>query len=701
MSVLIKNPTTVVGKGAVVEKIDVDSLNKVEPSRFVDKIYLNKDLNDERMMELISQINYYNLGGFNGVFLFLNIVYAPIELTNQAKTIAIVKLQIEDFLLGHMIILLQGENLTPIWFSQQLYDFTHQEGVGDELDTPFGTVKVDKAGWSNITDYIFISAFCSSSLDGMPIGADNELLKIIFSTTPFVYYKKELKGSFNGDTLQANVGGEYFDGKTVDVEKMLDNKKLPLNIDVEYAKIKVDDTEVDLIGEYDGTTISVNKNVDMQSLINEGKIPLSIEVPSGGLVINGLIKEYQVLAGENISAGDFIEFINNKFKQLNNYSPSCPTPPSCILLEENKVFIAHAYYSYRRLYGTIVEINGTTMTVKTAQLNSDSNSCYHAPSCILLEQNKVFIAHAYSNSYYLYGTIVEINGTAMTPTTTQLNSDPNSCYDAPSCILLENNKVFIAHAYSGSRYLYGTIVEINGTTMTATATQLNSDTKRCQKAPSCILLEQNKVFIAHSTGSYNALYITIVEINGIEMTVTITTSFSLDVYSCNYAPSCILLENNKVFIAHAYSNSYYLYGTIVEINGTTVTHTTTQLNSKEKSCINAPSCILLENNKVFIAHVYSGDKHLYETIVEINGTEMTHTTTQLNSDPNSCNHAPSCCLVDTNKVFIAHSYTSSSYLGGTIYFEEKAIPYETTISGVAKQSGVGGDTIQVYVPNEE
>ena len=430
----------------------------------------------------------------------------------------------------------------------------------------------------------------------------------------------------------------------------------------------------------------------------------SIEA-GGGVEINGLIEEYKVLAGENVSAGDFVEFVNNVNKELNTSSVSCYYPPSCVLLEENKVFIAHGDgSSYATLYGTIVEINGTKMTATSKQLNS---SCNYAPSCVLLEHNKVFIAHSHTNSSsYLYGTIVEIDGSTMTATSTQLNVEVRSCNNSPSCVLLEENKIFIAHQYTNSSYLYGTIVEIDGTTMTATSTQLNSESYSCYYSPSCVLVEENKVFIAHmfSSGS-RYLYGTIVTINETTMTST-SKQLNSNSYSCYYYPSCILLESNKVFIVHPYSSIYKLYGTIVEINGTTMKATSKQLNSNNYSCYLAGSCILLEPNKVFIAHGYTNTYLLYKTIVEINGTEMTATFEEINDSNYSCNNnAPSCVLLEPNKVFIAHpngkGSSSYKYLYGTIYFGNEAKPTTSTIKGVAKTSGTGGDTIQVYVPNKE
>jgi hypothetical protein len=79
---------------------------------------------------------------------------------------------------------------------------------------------------------------------------------------------------------------------------------------------------------------------------------------------------------------------------------------------------------------------------------------------------------------------------------------------------------------------------------------------------------------------------------------------------------------------------------------------------------------------------------------------MSPTTTQLNSSISSCYYAPSCILLENNKVFIAHSYANSRYLYGTIFFNNPYVsPYNSTINGIAKTSGTAGETIEVYVPN--
>lgn len=423
--------------------------------------------------------------------------------------------------------------------------------------------------------------------------------------------------------------------------------------------------------------------------------------------INGMIEEYKVFAGATVNAGDFVEFVNsstNNYQQLNTTSNSCNYAPSCILLDDNRVFIAHSYGSDNYLYGTIVEINGDTITATSAQLNSKLNSCEEAPSCILLEENKVFITHVGLNDdsdmqtkNYLAGTIVQINGTTMTATTTQLLTDICISF-APSCILLENNKIFIAYSRGIAHMIWGAIVEINGTDMTITEADgsfCQDSMYCCETQPTCLLLENNKVLISYSAPDMNtATRITIVEIDGTTMTAT------TKVEGFPYANSnCILLENNKVFIAYRDTWGSMLCGGIAEIDGTEVTVTMTELCLDESNCMYTPSCVLLEDNKVLVVHSYGEENYLYKTVVDINGTEMTATTTAINSTANICNNTTSCLSLDANNIFIAHVDGADNKLSATIASEGTyAKPYEIAINGIAKTGGATGETVEVYIP---
>jgi hypothetical protein len=453
---------------------------------------------------------------------------------------------------------------------------------------------------------------------------------------------------------------------------------------------------IGLSGEYDGTPIEVTESVDMKALIENKKIPLEINVDVG-VHIDGIIKEYQVYAGKNINAGDFITFYQSYYTGLNtnNYKK-----PPCILLEDNKILIVTSRTNNYYLTAVIVEINGFEMIATTINLSSDKYTCINDPKCILLEDNKAFILHMYGGGNYgytkgdFYGTLIEIDGTTINVLSTKQLFNVGDVYCDPECILLEDNKIFCAHRYGTDSYLYGTIIEINGLEMIATSTQLNSNVKSGNASSiSCVLLEHNKVYISHAYGSSYYLYGTLIEIDGTTINVLNTISIDSSGRAGESGSQCILLENNKVFIAYKY-NSFST--AIVKIEGTTMTRYT-----KSFSTINPydpASCILLEDNKLF-AVCLDSTRYLYGAVIEINDTQINATFTQLNKILHSYD-APSCILLENNKVFIVSAFSNYT-LQGTIYtFDALVSSYDSTIDGVAKTSGIGGDTIEVYLPNK-
>ena len=107
----------------------------------------------------------------------------------------------------------------------------------------------------------------------------------------------------------------------------------------------------------------------------------------GGLDINGLIENYYVYAGEKVSAGDFVEFVNGVASQttktsedtaINNTDSRPSEVISAVELSENRVFIAHNkdtsnYY----LCGVVCTIENEKIIVGTdTQLSTERYTGY-------------------------------------------------------------------------------------------------------------------------------------------------------------------------------------------------------------------------------------------------------------------------------------------------------------------------------------
>ena len=400
-----------------------------------------------------------------------------------------------------------------------------------------------------------------------------------------------------------------------------------------------------------------NKGGTLPQTQNSANLATAINSISGGgggsiQIINGIIEQYKASA-ETISANNFVEFINDT--QLVS-GTSVYENTSAVAIDINKVFIAHR--NGNNLYGIVCTINGTAITTGTdtqlaTPIGSTSSYAYQYTSAVLIDTNKVFIAHR--NSNYLYGIVCTINGTTITVGADTQLSDVTSSYIYISAALLDTNKVFIAHRNGND--LYGVVCTVDGTTITiGTDTQLATGNSIYQNS-FVTQINTNKVFVVHRGGGNSYLYGVVCTVDETTITVGADTQLSTGASAYQNA-SAKLVSTNKVFVAHR--SGSYLYGVVCTIDGTIITTgTDTQLSVGATSYDDA-SMELIDTNKVFIAHRY--DRYLYGVVCTIDGTTITiGTDTQLSSGTVSYDFA-SAVLADANKVFIAHR--NDTYLCG-------------------------------------
>lgn len=457
---------------------------------------------------------------------------------------------------------------------------------------------------------------------------------------------------------------------------------------------------------------------------------------ASGTNINGIIKDYYAYAGENISAGDLVEYINGVASSRTETSTDTVINKSAykgfsisaIKLDEDRVFVAHSDSSNYYLYGVVLTINGVTITVGTdTQLSTTANSARVFVAKRLLD-GRIFIAYArVSNSYKLYGMLVSADGTALTVLDDRALSGKGNDAVGLDVTVIDNNQydsgyIFVAHSAYDYSILYGMVcylVNGNNTISYGTDTELagNYHTGRVVSATSLPYDSSTcsgKVFIAHSYASSDSARDK-VSLKGIVCTIqgtTISKGTDTELNSGAYSGckiSTSLLENGNVLVANSYGSSYYLYGIVVTINGTTIAKGTNTSLVNLAYAGYAISTHLLNNGNVFIAHCYdSSNYYLYGIIVTVNGTTITAgTDTQLSSTAYT-GYAISALLLNNGRIFIAHSYSASYHLYAQIFDVANNVPtnqltineYETQVrktttskfDGVAKTSGVGSTT---------
>ena len=439
----------------------------------------------------------------------------------------------------------------------------------------------------------------------------------------------------------------------------------------------------------------------------------------GGTGIQGIIENYYVYAGSNVSAGDLVEYINGIASQTTETSVDTQLSSmqnsgnviSAVKLDGSRIFIAHMYSPNYSLYGMIVTINDTNITYGADTRLSDTTRSGSAISAIKLDDNRIFIAHSYGNNYHLYGMIVSISGSTIT-TGDDTELTINTTIDRPGRIsaqLLHGGDVFVSYPYGARNYLYGMIVSISGTSVTAgTEVSLSTD-PMSGEVISTQLLSNGNIFIAHSYSNYQ-LYGMIVAIIGSTIRVGKKEQLS-NITNSGKSISTKLLRDNVIFIAHSYDTYYYLYGMIVKIDGTSIINGTDTILSSIKRSLFKISTELLPNGNIFLTYCNNAtgtNDELYGMIVIINNAIITAGIETQLSNVSFSGTETSILSITNELTFVVHSYSGYYNLYAQIFetSKENNIPtsnIDYTVSeqqvrpttsskfdGVAKTSGVGG-----------
>lgn len=445
---------------------------------------------------------------------------------------------------------------------------------------------------------------------------------------------------------------------------------------------------------------------------------------TGGSKIDGLIKEYTVASGGNISKGSFIKFVNRYTEtdriseDLSNIENSVQHPPLAVELQSNKVLVLFndnngsngANFYLRGVVCSITEV-GINIGTDT-QLSAELGSGYRK-TAVLITDNKVLIA--YGNNYKLQGIICTVEGLNIivgTPTT--IYSCANTSYNIyeMSAVSLESNKVFLVFGYgsSSSMTVGGTICTINANEIATGSIKSLLTASNTVSNILTIKLQENNVLISYISNSKAYCAICSVNNNAItrENTLLITDKCSKLAF--------IKFSENKVFISYIDSSFSLLKAFICTINGTEMSlSASVQLSTKFANSI---SMFKNSLNTIFIA--FGGQKyesgtnpyktHISKLICTIDSTDIIVSDEEYIfnvSRPNNYFGVTElvCTYID-NKVLIIHgcnsNRNSTGLLLGTFYNGVHQLESnDDKILGISKTSGVSGEKIKVYVPNIE
>ena len=182
----------------------------------------------------------------------------------------------------------------------------------------------------------------------------------------------------------------------------------------------------------------------------------------GGLNINGIVEEYKVLVGENVSAGDFVKFFDDYIKtevdtQLSSDHNS-GNLLSSIMLNNNKVLIV--YRTSSGLYAMICTINDKEIIVGVNTLLKIISASATRFSAVALNDKKVFVVNSVNNSNNptssIYICVINEDEISL-----ELSKNIDALRDV-SVALLNEYEVFISYCLGENNYLYACICTEDG-----------------------------------------------------------------------------------------------------------------------------------------------------------------------------------------------------------------------------------------------
>lgn len=412
------------------------------------------------------------------------------------------------------------------------------------------------------------------------------------------------------------------------------------------------------------------------------------DMPSkGGVELNNVIEEFKyVYQGQNISAGDFVNYINGVSSVTVKETTTVPLGASqfsyatACAIDKNRVLMVYCDNASSETYLQVAEINGADINFNTRVVFSTSK--YVFEGALLIDENKVALFWKNSGNSSQRISVIRIDGNIPTYyPSVEIGGTRGYALNQDSYYLLSNNKVFYSYNKDNRNSNYYSVILTFSDGNINPGTEVNSAYEHFAKYYS-----DNSAI-----GGFSDFY-TRVTING--TVITFDSNYSL----VGTITSIANLSENVVLISESSGQQVYDNGTL-------------------SSIINVASnyLYLKHYNENKALGIYSRSNSLFYLLsYDTNTKELTSDTGFYRDNFYWNDSGYSLSVVDTNNydsgiIFgIGASGTSSGspyvaslfgIVGNTIstsiitptYEQQVTIAEKTPFDGVALSDGIGGD----------
>jgi len=406
------------------------------------------------------------------------------------------------------------------------------------------------------------------------------------------------------------------------------------------------------------------------------------------------------MAGENVVAGDFVELVTDC--GVSGRVQLCADAGTgnfarAILLGNGNILVVYSLSTAGLILASIMSVeDGTASTLSTAFLGT-TRRLDGGFKAVPLPSGDVFIAYRRYSTHLLYGILIGIDGSAVTVKSDAVIGSVATATLTVDALLLDEERVLVTFSDKLTSF-YGMIVTISGGAFTAGAAQAIGGIAAGGKAAP-VLLPDGGVFIAYPYGDSTCIYGMTAAVSDGVITTGETTALC-ETEMSGRAINCTLLPGGRVFIAHSAGDDYRLRGLTASVTGGLLSAGgDAVLNDCAYSAYDLRVAALPDGG-VFLCHGMDSGKNLLRCMTaNVCGSAVTAGSGVQLGDGVFNAACMDAVLLPGGDVFVAHGGGSGPYLwGGVVSVQSFAQKSLNAISGVAGSGGGGGAKIDVYVP---
>lgn len=421
----------------------------------------------------------------------------------------------------------------------------------------------------------------------------------------------------------------------------------------------------------------------------------------GGFDINGVLEQYAVSSG-SISAGDFVEFANgltNANSDVGNGgSVNTGGKTSVIELSGNRVLLVYPN-GQNQIRAVVCTISGESAVAGVETQICSITGCGYYPQAVKLSDSSVFVVFGGEvvDSYHkLGGFVCQISGSTITAGSASLliptSVGAYATGEYAKAVVMGTNKV-LAVGMSGTVSSFSVVVTVNGTSLsmgTAVRSEIFSGRSPNARGGQLVKISDGKATLLYYESNTEYLYGILLNVSGSAVTAGTYAQLSSETLGISGPGFCAAyISGGRFCVMTSFSDGPSAL--LFDASGSSI------LSVAQAQIANKPNILFLLSGSSYLAVREMGitstsvgaQKYLItQTSVAADGSEYSLDV----GDSDITAFGGTAALLGAA---IAVNVNANMEL---LLFSEGVKPYQSVIGGVAASSGSAGDTIDVYIP---